>query len=396
MRFCAVICEYNPLHNGHAYQLDVIRRESGCDAILCLMSGNFTQRGEDAVLGKYIRARHAVLAGADAVLELPVSFSVAPAELFAGGAVHLLASLPDVDTLAFGCESGTSERFLAAAKATLSEDKRFRDALKEALKQGVSYAKAHTDTVLALNADVDEALLTAPNNILGIEYCRALLREQAGIRPMAIPRVGARYADATPLKNFSSATALRACLADRSRKTQKLLKSNMPPFVYRDLQDYAPTAFREAALCALLRASEEALRRVPDCTEGLEHRLKALAASNPEYGAFLQKTVTKRYTLSRIRRILAANFLWLEEKQTRRFLRAPLYYNVLAVRKQGADALLASLSRGAYPVLVRKSDAALLKKDAQECFACDVRADELYRVLKKQFSNPFQTLFVER
>ena len=175
MKICAIICEYNPFHNGHLYQLQQIREKSGCDKILCLMSGNFTQRGEAAVFHKSVRARHAVENGADAVIELPAVFSVSSAELFAGGAIHLLASLPAVTTLAFGCESGDREAFLTAAKASLSEDKEFKAALKENMKDGTSYAKAHTQTVLAFNTDVDESLLTSPINILGVEYCKSIL-----------------------------------------------------------------------------------------------------------------------------------------------------------------------------------------------------------------------------
>ena len=119
MRIAAVVCEYNPFHNGHKYQLERIREESGCDKILCLMSGCFTQRGDMALFDKYTRARHAVENGADLVLELPTAFAVGSAEQFARGAVHILASIPAVKVLCFGCESGTKEEFLAAARATL-------------------------------------------------------------------------------------------------------------------------------------------------------------------------------------------------------------------------------------------------------------------------------------
>lgn len=111
MKICAIICEYNPFHNGHFYQLDAAKKKSGADAVVCFMSGNFVQRGEAAVLEKYIRAKHAVLAGADAVVELPVVFSSAPAELFAKGAIKLISSVPEITALSFGCESGDEDIF---------------------------------------------------------------------------------------------------------------------------------------------------------------------------------------------------------------------------------------------------------------------------------------------
>lgn len=394
MKFCAVICEYNPFHNGHAYQFEQIKKLSGCDKILCLMSGNFTQRGEIAVLHKLTRARHAVECGADVVLELPTAFAVSPAEIFAGGAVRLLSSLPDVKTLAFGCESGSREDFLYAARATLSEDKQFKAALKENMKDGTSYVKARTMTVLTLNSDIDEALLTSPNNILGVEYCRALLLQESTVCPLPVPRVGGGYADTALFKNFSSASALRAALRSPSKKTMKLLKGNLPANVLRDLEGYRETPFKQAALSALLAASPEDVMKCPDCSEGLENRLRAMAKSNPDYDAALEKVVSKRYTLSRLKRILLQNYLGLERKDVRSYLESPLYCKVLAVSKKEMPELLASLNRGSFPVLMRKSDAGALKKDALACFEKDVLANDLYNVLSGTHTNEYESVIV--
>ncbi len=394
MKFCAVICEYNPFHNGHKYQFEQIRKLSGCDKILCLMSGNFTQRGEIAVLHKNIRARHAVECGADVVLELPASFAVSPAEIFAGGALHLLSAIPEVQTLAFGCESGTKEDFLKAARATLSEDKQFKTALKDNMKDGTSYVKARTQTVLSFNSDIDEALLTSPNNILGVEYCRAILSSGAKIEPLPIPRVGGGYADTALLKNFSSATALRAALASPDKKTVKLLKANLPATVLRDLANYREPPFKQAAMCALLTGEPEQVMKCPDCSEGLENRLRGMAKSNPSYDAALGKVVSKRYTLSRLRRILSQNFLGIERKDVRTYLEAPLYCKVLAVSRKDMPEILGALNRGKYPVIMRKSDAGSLRKDALACFETDVRANELYGILTGVHTNEYESMIV--
>ncbi len=393
--FCAVICEYNPFHNGHARQLEKIRAESGCDRILCLMSGNFTQRGEAAVFDKYARARHAVLCGADVVLELPVAFSVAPAELFAKGAVKLLASLPDVRVLAFGCESGGKTEFLSAAQATLSEDKQFKATLKENLKSGDSFARARTKTLLALNEGLDESLFSSPNNVLGVEYCRAILSYGSAISPLPLKRVGSGHADGRVRRNFSSATALRACMAQPSIKTRRALKRNLPAPVLPDALAFTPFAFETAVMCALAAADPRSLALVTDCTEGLENRLKALQKSNPDYRTFLSKATSKRYTLSRLKRILCANLLGVRDRDVRDFLASPLYYKVLAVKKSGAEEIFSSLGRGEYPLVARKSDVAALKKDARNCFDCDVRANDVYNALRRSFCSEFTTLFVE-
>ena len=394
MNFCAVICEYNPFHNGHKYQLERARALSGCDGVLCIMSGNFTQRGEPAVFHKYERARHAIEGGADVVLELPAAFAVAPAELFARGAVHILASLPDVRVLAFGCESGDRDSFIKTARATLNEPKQFRAALKENMKDGTSYIRARNAALLATGADVDEALLSSPNNILGTEYCRAILTEHADIEPLPIPRIGGGYADSTLLPDYSSATALRATLAGRSRRAQKALKSNLPPHVYAAAQGYHPLPYGTAAVCALLGADDAAIAQCPDCSEGLENRIRAMARTNPVYEELLPKVVSKRYTAARIRRILAQNFLRLTREDVRSYLEAPLYCRTLAVRKSGQEGILSSLAKGKFPLVARKSDAFALKKEALACFQADVRANDLYNALAGRHTGEYETLFV--
>lgn len=395
MKICAIICEYNPFHEGHAYQLKQIRKTSGCDKILCLMSGNFTQRGDAAVLNKFTRARHAVENGADIVLELPTAFAVAPAELFASGAIHILSSIPSVTTLAFGCESGKKEDFLRTASATLSEDKQFKALLKENMKDGTSYIRARTKTVLQLNREIDEALLNAPNNILGTEYCRAILSQGSKIEPLPIPRVGGGFADQTLYKEFSSASAIRAALKEDSKKIQKILKNNLPISVFKDLASYRETVFKQAAMCSLLSSNSEKVMKAPDCSEGLENRLRAMAKSNPDYDSMLEKVVSKRYTLSRLKRILAQNFLGLERREVRSYLESPLYYKVLCTRLSQQRELLSELSKGSFVLLARKSDSGSLKRDSLSCFETDVRANDLYNVLSGKFTNHNETLFLE-
>lgn len=390
MKFCAVICEYNPFHRGHLYQFEQIRK-AGYEHILCIMSGNFTQRGEAAVFDKYTRARHAVGCGADAVLELPVPFAVSSAELFAGGAVHILAALENVQALAFGCESGTKESFMAAAKALHSEDKVFKNKLKQYLKDGHSYICARNAAFFETHGDVDEALLSYPNNILGTEYCRALLLEKSAIDPLPILRVGGGYADTALLRDFSSAGALRAAMKDLKRN-KRLIKANVPAPVWKDILSYRTNAYHQAAMCALLSADPESLSAVPDCSEGLENRLISMAKTNPDFETLISKVVTKRYTASRLRRIVLQNFLGVTKKEVKDYLTSPLYARVLAVRKDSAEEILSSLSP--LPVIARKGDAETLKKDALACFSRDVRATELYSALTGVHCNPYLTLFV--
>ncbi len=392
MKFCAIICEYNPFHNGHKYLFSKVK-EAGYEHILCLMSGNFVQRGEEAVFGKYVRARHAVQNGADAVLELPACFSVSPAELFARGAIHILSALGNVEALAFGCESGDKAEFLRVAKLLSREDKSFKNALKENMKDGTSYIRARNAAILSTGGEIGESFLSTPNNILGIEYCRALLAEKSAIEPLPVLRTGSGHGDLVPKENFSSSSAIRERMKKGARKDLKLLKANLPPDVYADCAEYRELPYKRAALLALLRAEREKIALAPDCSEGLENRLLSMAKTNPDYDALLSKVVSKRYTASRLRRILMQNFLGVSVKEVKNFLSVPLYANVLAVKKEGAEEILSSLA-GGIPLIARKSDYLLLKKDALACFERDVRANDLYNVLTGAYTSEFLTLFV--
>ncbi len=394
MKICAVVCELDPLHNGHLYLMDKLKAESGCDKLLLIMSGNFTQRGEAAVLAKDLRAREAVLCGADAVLELPAAFAVSPAELFAGGAVKLLASIPSVSVLGFGCENGSKEDFMTAAGYTMSESKRFKALLKDKMRDGTSYVRAFYAAVAELCPSFDLSLIASPNNLLGVEYCRAILRQGSGILPMPVKRMGADHRDETPARNYSSASALRLLLSEESRRSRRILAGNVPACVKEDLLGYPrPEGYKKAALCALLAANAP-VSAAPDCSEGLENRLAAFARSNPDYDLLVGKVVSKRYTRARIKRILLQNFLGIDVSDVREFLASPLYLKPLALKKEGAEEMLKALAESPYPTVVRKSDFSLLKKEALACFLTDCRANDLYGALTGRRPSDYETLFL--
>ena len=182
MKICALIAEYNPFHLGHLKHIDYIKNSLKAEKIIVVMSGNFTQRGEIAVTDKFKRARHAILAGADAVIELPTVFATANAEIFATGAVNLINSLGVVDGLCFGVESGDKESYIDLAKAMVNESKEFKELLKEHLDRGVSLAKAKFLTINELEGGrFDPNLVNSPNNVLALEYTKAILKNKSNI-----------------------------------------------------------------------------------------------------------------------------------------------------------------------------------------------------------------------
>ena len=209
MKICACVAEYNPFHLGHLKHIDYMKNELGAERVVVLMSGDFTQRGEPAVLNKFTRAKQAIIAGADAVIELPTVFATANAETFATGAINLLDDLGVIDGLCFGVESGLKENFFALAKALVDETKEFKKTLKRHLEEGVSLAKAKFLTVKELKGeDFAEELISLPNNILGLEYTKAILKRNSTIETYPMLREG-DHNSVILKKGITSATSIR-------------------------------------------------------------------------------------------------------------------------------------------------------------------------------------------
>jgi predicted nucleotidyltransferase len=399
LKICAVICEYNPFHNGHRYQLDLIRKVSGCDLVLCLMSGNFTQRGEGAILDKYTRASLAVQSGADVVIELPLPFSIGNAEVFARGAVKMLTAIPAVTTLAFGAECGKAEEFLSLAKVMADEDELFRTVLQRELKTGVSFALARQKAMAERFPSVDERLYTSPNCVLGLEYAKAIVRAgaEANISLLPLPRKGASHGEGVMRENYSSASAIRAAavrggvLENLSANLPDCTCAALPLFLteegYRKLDDME--------YFALLAKSLPDLAALPDCTEGLENGLKGALEGCFSAEEVVKAVTSKRYTSSRIRRILLANALGVTSALQRQCLSSELYLRPLAVKAENSGMVLSLLQKdGGMPVLCRKGDEEVLTGVARELLALTMQADLLYASLCHRPSRPFYTAFV--
>ena len=373
MKICAIICEYNPLHNGHLYQIGEAKRLSGADAVLCLMSGNFVQRGEPAVMNKYIRAKHAVNAGADVVLELPTVFATSSAEYFAKGAISILNQIPSVTTLCFGAETAEKELFLQTANLLNNEPKTVSDKIKALTSEGVGYAKARA---MAWEGTLSLDLLTSPNNILGVEYTRAILSLQSSIEILPILRKDGGYKDETLNTGFSSATAIRKAVANGED-----VQNALPPFVLPDLPTSVETRLQALEKYAVLSTPAEQIAKTLDCVEGLENAFKKCAEKDEP---FVESLTSPRYTSSRIRRIALQNLLKIEETLIKQSLQAPLYIKILGI-KNGKNALLSALSESNLPILARPRDEALLFDVAKRCYETDLFGEKVHALL---YGNP--------
>ena len=369
MKICTIICEYNPFHNGHLYQIQEAKARSNADAILCIMSGNFVQRGEAAIMDKYTRARHAVLAGADVVIELPVIFATSNAELFAKGALSILSKIPAVNTLCFGAETADTELLYQAANHLNNEPKEISKAIQNKIESGVSYAKARANAWEKL---LPNDLLTSPNNILALEYTRAILSMNADIQILPIQRKGGGYADYTLHDNFSSASAIRKEIANG-----KSISGNIPDFVISDISAFTAPPLDALEKYAILSTPLAEIKKVCDCTEGLENAFKK-AATEPE--TLVSVLTSPRYTSARIRRIALQNLLNIHEELIRESLQSNLYLRILAAKKNHSD-VLSELSNSKLPLLIRAHDEDVLEGTAKKAFEKELFAEKVYSIL---------------
>ena len=323
-----IICEYNPLHLGHRKQIQKIREAFGPEtAIVCAMSGNFVQRGAPAILDKHCRAKAAVLCGADLVLELPVTTSLSSAEGFAAGGVKLLSRL--CDCLCFGAETDRADALMAAARAQLSPE--FPPLLKAQLETGMSFPAARQAALLQLG--VEEALLRQPNNILAVEYCKAILCQGCSMDIFPIHREGSYHAEAADAEN-PSATAVRNLMH---------IAHNWKHFVpeqAREVFEQAPlhsTAAGERAILAKLRTMEDAaFEALPYGSEGLWRKFMHACRQEATLEEIIAATKSKRYTRSRIDRMVMCAFLGI----TKELLEAEVpYTRILAFSQRGREIL---------------------------------------------------------
>ncbi len=363
MKICSVICEFNPFHNGHKYLLQRAREESSCDYLLCIMSGNFTQRGDIAVADKYTRAKHAILGGADCVLELPVAFSVAPAEIFAKGAVKLISSVPSVSAVAFGCETADKNVLSNSAKLLYEESADFKSYLTGELKTGQSFIKSYHSAFEKIGGKKE--VLQKPNNILAIEYIKALYNyAKTDMEIFPIKRIGADFNDIKLKENFSSASAIRQNLHSPQ------IKNNVPSFVFTDLKNFSKEneLYERFLKLILSRTAPTTLKNIYGCGEGLENAIKNL--ENLPFRQIIDNATSKRYASSRIKRILCANFLGLYKNDCEIFLKSDLYLTPLAVKKQCIN-IFSELAKSNFPLLISGSDIQKLSEPALKCKKLD-------------------------
>ena len=378
MKISGIICEYNPLHNGHLYHLEQVRR-AGAEGIVAVMSGNFVQRGDAALLDKFTRARLAIEGGVDLVLELPVPYALAPAENFAMGGVALLTALGNVQEISFGSECGDIRLLSQAAEACRVCKTDYADVMDDFLRSGYSYPEVLSQMVGQLYGAETAAVLRHPNNTLAIAYLNAIHEMDSPLRPMTIQRRGAGHNSSQPGPDgTASATYIRQFFADGGD-----CRRMMPSYAWHALREaqqaghVASMSYLERLILYKLRTTDpDELHDIAEIGQGLEHRLyKAKRSASLE--ELLQTIRTKRYPMARLRRILLHILLDIRTADIQNY---PAYGRILAFNDTGREILKDSKEKRLLPFSHSLAELAHTSPTAGRCAALESQATDIYQL----------------
>lgn len=343
-RVLGIIAEYNPFHNGHMYHLQKAKEQSGAQYCICVMSGNFVQRGNTSIVNKWKKAEMALLNGVDLVIELPTIYSVASAEGFSLGAIKLLNNLKIVDAISFGTETSDFAALNNISSIVNEEPMKYKSILNSELKKGLSFPKARENALMLYLNDNKryDNILNTPNNILAIEYLKALKKIKSTIQPIPIKREKVYYNDNVIVDEFASATAIRKLLKNEDfseirkvvpKSTYQILKKETElGNVVLDLSRY-----EKEIIYNLRRMTVSEIAELPDVNEGLEHSLKNAANYSNDITNLINIVKTKRYTVTRIQRILICALLGITKRDVGMAKKAEPYIRVLGFNEKGKE-----------------------------------------------------------
>lgn len=371
MKTIAIISEYNPLHNGHLYHIRQATLENP-DTLVCVMSGNFTQRGDIAVTDKHTRAKHAIMAGADIVIELPAIYAVNCAEIFAEGACKTLSVFDDV-TLSFGSECGNLQQLKTVSDIINNENEKNRKLIKESLDSGENYVTAR------LKGLPEDLIKTAsqPNNILAIEYIKSA--EKYGFGLHIVKRKGDYNSDDLN-GDYASATAIRTALENGNTD---ILKNHMPDYSLKSLKTPVfNDALSDMILYKIATIEKTDLSDIYGISEGIENRIKDCIFKSKNYYELISNIKTKRYTMARIKRILLYILFNLTATQAKTLLDAPPYVRVLALKK-GRENILSALSNKTDNLIIKSSDIINIQPEAKSSVLFDELTASVYGIASK-------------
>lgn len=336
-----IVSEYNPFHNGHLYHLEQSKKMTGANYTVAIMSGNFTQRGSTALIDKWSRTEIALNNGIDLVIELPVLYATSSAEGFAEGAVKILNSLKVVDYISFGAETSNIDILQEIANVLYTEPKKYKVLLAQELNKGLSFPKARENALaLYLNNSKYSELISSPNNILGIEYMKALKKFKSNIKPVSIARFETGYNDTKISGNIASATAIRNIVKNGGFDIlNRLLPNSSYSILMKNIKEGSVvpdlSVFEKQIIYNLRKMSTTEIAELPDVTEGLEFAIKNSANSCNNIVDLLSSIKSKRYTQTRLQRILIYALLGITKKDIALSKKITPYIRVLGFNERG-------------------------------------------------------------
>lgn len=337
-----IVAEYNPFHNGHFYHMQESKKITEADSCICVISGNFTQRGEPSIVNKWAKTYMALCCGADLVIELPTVYSISSAENFASGAIKIFDSLKIVTDISFGAECNDLATLNNIANVFYSEPANYKTILNHELKRGLSYPMARENAVLMYLNDIKRYanVLSNSNNILAIEYLKALKQQKNMIQPNIVPRKNVYYNDQKIVDDFASATAIRKLMLNREYAE---VRKVVPRSTYQIIgEEYKKNhiilgikKYEKEIIYALRVMPIEEIQNLPDVNEGLEFAIKKAASETNDIEELIEKVKSKRYTQTRIQRILVYVLLGITKKDMEDSKKMVPYVRVLGFNSRG-------------------------------------------------------------
>jgi predicted nucleotidyltransferase len=409
MKICAIIAEYNPFHNGHKYLIEQAKTLTKADAVICIMSGNFVQRGEPACYNKWVRTKMALLNGIDLVIELPTLFATSSAEIFAKGAIDIVNSLGSIDYLCFGAETDDITILKEIANVVADESETYKELLKNELSKGLSFPNARSNCIYKLmnkkySNEIIENIVSSPNNILAIEYLKALIKTNSTIIPFAVKRKGESYNSETLESDFSSATAIRTSIINSSFNQ---IKHTVPDSVFSIMNEefnlgnlpLSINNFEKEIFYKIVSKDEFQLSKILDIEEGLEYAIKTAYNNSRTINELIDNVKSKRYTRSRIQRIMIHILLDIETHYIKEYSITSLYARILGFSKFGRKVLPVITKSSRIPIVTKLST--FMKETAnesqKELMKLDIIATNIYnlersitdrRIINEDYTSP--------
>ena len=377
-----IIAEYNPFHNGHLYQIQKAKELTGADTVIAVMSGNFTQRGETSLINKFEKTKIALQNEVDMVIELPTIYSISSAENFALGGIKILNEIGNIDYLVFGIEEDNLQELQAIADVLVNENDEFKRTIKEELDKGNSYPKAREIALKkVLSSENMEDIMQKPNNILAIEYLKALKITNSRIKPFAIKRKNSMHHDKNINENYASGTYIRKLFIENNFDE---ISKVVPKYTYEKLLELKSRGtyvtsindFSDIVIYKIRMMTKEEISKIADVNEGLENSIKLASTTCKTIDEIIDKVSTKRYTKTRISRILTYILLDITKSDMEQSKNNDPYIRVLGINKK-CEEILSTIKHNKLIISLKKFEE---NNGENELLNIDKKATEIYTI----------------